>query len=227
VAVSGAVVLVAGSVVALRMQDGEGEGGKGAPTESASASVSASASGSGSVGEPPAFIVDNRINRDNWSSQDGVCRQVGAVSPPRELQYSAVDADDPAAEAVRERAKVSVRFKYAELRGEEPDPYHVSVGVKPPHDIDPGTGLPNPTDNKSIGYTSKPLDIYQDWENGGYLELTYPDDFEAHSMDGGTRDAIPVANDPGDWTVVFYHVKGTDPTDYESIGCHGFRVGSS
>lgn len=227
VAVSGAAVLVAGSVVALRMQDREAGDGGGGGSASSSASASASASASGSVGEPPAYIVDNRVNRDNWTSQDGVCRQVGAVSPPRELQYSAVDADDPGAEAVQEGARISVRFKYAELQGKEPDPYYVSVGVKPPHDIDTGTGLPNPTDNKSIGYTSKPMDIYQDWENGGYLELTYPDDFGGHSMDGKTRSAIPVTNDPGDWTVVFYHVTGTGPTDYESIGCHGFRVGSS
>ncbi|ELS54221.1 putative serine/threonine protein kinase [Streptomyces viridochromogenes Tue57] len=41
-----------------------------------------------------------------------------------------------------------------------------------------------------------------------------------------TPPAYPPTAGPGDWTVVFYHVLG-GPTDCESIGCHGFHVGSS
>ncbi|MDF3141629.1 MULTISPECIES: hypothetical protein [unclassified Streptomyces] len=58
------------------------------------------------------------------------------------------------------------------------------------------------------------------------VELVYPDDFQEHTASGKAYEAIPVAKDPGDWTVVFCHVLGS-PTNYESIGCHGFRVGSS
>jgi hypothetical protein len=35
-------------------------------------------------------------------------------------------------------------------------------------------------------------------------------------------DAIPVGNDPGDWTVLFLHVKS--PKEYASIACDGFAV---
>ncbi|WP_158942583.1 hypothetical protein [Streptomyces sp. ERV7] len=118
-----------------------------------------------------------------------------------------------------------MRMKYAELKNTRPDPYYISVGVKPPHEIDPDTGKPFvdlKMENKTVGYTSKPVDIYSKWKSGEFIELTYPDDFTSH-FGGKTDEAIPVANDPGDWTVVFYHVKG-GPTDYASIACSGFRV---
>ncbi|MDN3028811.1 serine/threonine-protein kinase [Streptomyces sp. S.PB5] len=218
VAVSVAAVVVAGSVVALRMQDGESEGGGGG----------ASASGSGAAWKPPAYIVGDRPNRDIWNSADGTCAQVGAVSAPEELQYSAVDADDPTAAEVRERARIRVRFKYAEMKKEQPEPYYVSVGVKPPRDNSPTTGVPyEGTTYVRAGYTSRPVDIYTHRKDGGYIELTYPDDFQEHSGTGKVYRPVPLAADPGDWTVVFYHVTGPAPTDHESIGCHGFQVGSS
>ncbi|MGN9763126.1 serine/threonine-protein kinase [Streptomyces sp. SD31] len=231
VALAVAVVVGTASAVTLRVLDGKGEedGGsqaRGGGSASASPSASASGSGTSAAQKAPEYIVRNRRNVDVWNSSERKCAQVGAVSAPEELQYSAVDADDPTAASVQERAKISVRFKYAEMLPKRPDPYYVSVGVKPPHDISPSTGMPYKAPNQTIGYTSKPVDIYTHWKAGGFIELTYPDDFQWHSETGKPIDAIPVANDPGDWTVVFYHVNGS-PTDYESIGCDGFSVGSS
>ncbi|MCL8017421.1 serine/threonine-protein kinase [Streptomyces sp. AS02] len=235
VALAVAVVVGTGTAVALRtLQNGqEGEGGSQARGGGEPASPSASSSAA--TQKAPEYIVNNQNIRAFWTlSPDpyeaaegrGECKQVGAVSPPMELQYSATDADGADGGNVRERAKVSFRFKYADLASQRPDPYYVAVGVKPPHDIDPDTGQPYKVESKGIGYTSKPLDIFTHWKDGGYVDLVYPDDFQEHTAAGRKYDAIPVANDPGDWTVVFYHVKGS-PTDYESIGCDGFRVGSS
>lgn len=234
VALAVAVVVGTASAVALRMLD-DGQGGSEAQGGGGSSSTSPSAGATPQ--KAPEYIVDNKISRDYWTLSDdpddaahgiGECRQVGAVSPPAELQYSADDVDDPASPTVTERAKITFRVKYAELKTEKPDPYYVSVGVKPPHEIDSETGKPYPVmmESKNIGYTSKPVDIYKYWKDGGFIELTYPDDFQSHFSNGRSYSAIPVANDPGDWTAVFYHVNGS-PTDYESIGCTGFRVGSS
>ncbi|MFC8197603.1 serine/threonine protein kinase [Streptomyces sp. NPDC057298] len=236
-AVVGAVVLGAGSIVAWQMLP-DGGGNEGA-NERGGGGSSASPSGSAGAGarKVPAYIEDNRISRDIWTLSEepdeaargiGQCAQIGVVPPPEELQYSARDADEPTRADVSGRAKISFRFKYAELKNKAPEPYYVSVGVKPPHDIDPDTGRPYVdvmSPNKTIGYTSKPVDIYRHWRTGGYVELTYPDDFRQHRA-GRTEDAIPVTNDPGDWTAVFYKVGGSS-TDYRSIGCTGFRVGSS
>lgn len=74
-----------------------------------------------------------------------------------------------------------------------------------------------------MGFTSKPVDIYGNWPSGEFLSLKYPDDFAEH-LDGKTYPAVPLTNDPGDWTLVFYHVED-DPKKYASINCSGFRVG--
>ncbi len=50
-------------------------------------------------------------------------------------------------------------FKYAEMKPTKPDPYYVSVAVRSPHDLDLETGKPFKMDNKSVGFTSKPIDI--------------------------------------------------------------------
>ncbi|MFD7136932.1 serine/threonine-protein kinase [Streptomyces sp. NPDC059894] len=232
VALAVAVVVGTASAVVLRtLEDGDGSRARNGSSSSASPSASAVSQ------KVPDHILNDRISRDYWTlSTDpadaahgiGQCRQIGAVSPQEELQYGVDDADDPDSPTVSERARITFRFKYAELKTQAPEPYYVSVGVKPPHDIDAETGRPYEvmTENKTVGYTSKPVDIYQNWKDGGYVELTYPDDFESHYAEGDTDPAIPVANDPGDWTAVIYHVK-SGPSDYESIGCTGFRVGSS
>lgn len=230
VALSLAVVVGTGTAVALRTL-GQGSDNKGG---AASATVP---SASATPQKPPGFILDNGISNNFWRHSDdpndetygrGNCPLIGGGSPPMDLQYEAVDADVPDGADVRLRARISFRFKYADLREKKPDPYYVSVGVKPPHDIDYGAGKPYDTmsPNKRIGYTSKPVDIFTHWKDGGYVDLVYPDDFQAHESKGKAYDAIPIADDPGDWTVVFYHVKGS-PTDYESIGCTGFRRGNS
>ncbi|WP_369170392.1 serine/threonine-protein kinase [Streptomyces sp. R28] len=238
VALAVAVVVGTGTAVAVRtLQDGQdGQDGQGgSEARGGGESASPSASGTAASRKVPEYIVNNKVSVDNWTLSDdpydaaagrGECKQVGAVSAPMELQYSATDAEDPDGGNVRQRAKISFRFKYAEMQTEKPAPYYVSVGVKPPHDIDPDTGMPYQFPSKGIGYTSKPQDIFRHWKDGRDVELVYPDDFQEHTASGKTYEAIPVANDPGDWTVVFYHVLGS-PTNYESIGCHGFRVGSS
>ncbi|MFC7309365.1 protein kinase [Streptomyces monticola] len=226
--VAGTVALVTGLTVALTLQllpDGE-EGGE---------NPSKNPSGSASAPKPPAYIENDRVSRDFWTlSEDetealhgkGQCNQVAEERPPgADMQVSVTDADSPDSATVARRAKIEMRIKYAELNEKKPAPYYVSVGVKPPHDIDAETGRPFEdllTENKTIGYTSKPVDIYSKWKTGGYVELTYPDDFESHAA-GRTWPSIPVRNDPGDWTVLFYHVKG-GPKDYASIMCSGFRV---
>ncbi|MFD7458868.1 MULTISPECIES: serine/threonine protein kinase [unclassified Streptomyces] len=232
VALAVAVVVGTGSAVALRALDGGHEGQR-------ADGVSPSASGTGSSAKskpkpPPAYIENNRVSRDYWTLSDdpdeaaygvGECALIGAVSPSGELQTSVGDVDDPAAAFVTRQARIGFRFKYAENKPKKPEPYYVSVGVKPPHEIDPDTGKPYADivmENKNMGYTSKPVDIYTHWKDGGFVELTYPDDFQSH-FQGTAEPAIPVANDPGDWTVVLYHV-GSSPTDYESIGCTGFHV---
>ncbi|MGW1785796.1 serine/threonine-protein kinase [Streptomyces sp. NPDC002143] len=232
VALAVAVVAGTGTAVALRTWDGN-EARETGGGSSSSVSPGASAGSQ----KAPDHILNDRISRDYWTlSTDpddaahgiGKCAQIGAVSPPKELQYGVDDVDDPGSPTIAERAKISFRFKYAELNEEKPAPYYVSVGVKPPHEIDSETGKPYEVmmESKNIGYTSKPVDIYEYWKDGGYIELTYPDDFRSHISKDKVDPSIPVVNDPGDWTAVIYHVKG-GPSDYESIGCTGFRVGSS
>ncbi|NUP21966.1 MAG: serine/threonine protein kinase, partial [Streptomyces sp.] len=191
VAVSVAAVLVAGSVVAWRMQDGRRDGGAQAQ---GGGTASASASGSVRAFEPPAYIVGNKVSRDFWTlSTDpaeaaegrGDCPRIGTADVPMELQYSATDADSPDGGNVRERAKITFRFKYAETLKKKPAPYYVSVGVKSPRDFDPETGLPYGTgENKTIGATSRPADIFTHWKEGGDVELVYPDDFQDHLPNG-------------------------------------------
>ncbi|GHH28219.1 serine/threonine protein kinase [Streptomyces lanatus] len=234
VAVAVALVVGTATAVALRMLDG-GQGGSDAL--GGGGSPSASPGTSAASRKVPEYILNNRISRDYWTLSDepdeaaygvGECRLIGAGSPPKELQYSVSDADDPESPTVTRRAKISFRVKYAELSNKKPEPYYVSMGVKPPHEIDSDTGKPYEVmmESKNVGYTSKPVDIYKHWKDGGFIELTYPDDFQSHFDNGRTYPAIPVANDPGDWTAVLYHVK-SGPSDYESVGCTGFRVGSS
>jgi hypothetical protein len=230
VALAVAVVAGTGAAVALRALDDGNEGQRAGGTSPSASSSNSSAKPK----PPPAYIENNRVSRDYWTLSDdpdeaaygiGECGLVGAGSPPMELQTSVDDVDDPGAAFVTRQARIGFRFKYAENEPKKPEPYYVSVGVKPPHEIDPDTGKPYTDvvmESKNIGYTSKPVDIFTHWKDGGFVELTYPDDFQSH-FQGTTEPAIPVANDPGDWTVVLYHV-GSSPTDYQSVGCTGFHV---
>ncbi|MEV6796194.1 serine/threonine-protein kinase [Streptomyces sp. NPDC051320] len=223
-----------GAVVAVQFMSG---GGHADPAKDRSPSTSPSSGPPKKSAKAPSYIENNRVSIDQWGlSSDpgaaahgiGQCRTFGGeADAPAEFQYSVENADDPSLPYVGARAKIEFRFKSAENSGTKPSaaPYYVSVGVRAPHDIDPSTGKPFPDlmmPNKSVGYTSRPVDAYANWKTGDFVTLTYPDDFADHT-NGKVTDSIPVANDPGDWTVVFFHVKGT-PTDYSSISCSGFRV---
>ncbi|MER7465810.1 protein kinase [Streptomyces sp. NPDC097981] len=213
--------------------------GQGAQTQSAAApsgpalsaqgtqgpSAAASSPGTGGADGVPGHIEPTNPSRDLWT---GDAAGKGSCNLPAEersqyLVASAVDADAPDAQAVTGKVKIHVMLKpYHQEKG----PYYVSVGVKPPHDIDQTTGRPyaDVKDyNKTIGYTSKPVDLDAVKDQGG-VYLTYPDDFASQMVDNNgaarTFKAIPLANDPGAWTVVFYHVRGVK--EYANIFCTGF-----
>ncbi|WP_199828617.1 serine/threonine-protein kinase [Streptomyces sp. WM6372] len=179
----------------------------------------------GSVAKPPAaYIEGNQISHYFWlPSTDperaahgtGACN-IGAEQKPPGADLLA------GAEVSGKSVTISMRVKYAETSQTKPDPYYVSVAVRSPHDLDPETGKPFPMDNRAVGFTSKPIDIYGKWNTGESLTLRYPDDFAEH-VNGKARPGVPLANDPGDWTVVFYHVED-DPAKYASFYCTGFQV---
>jgi hypothetical protein len=149
--------------------------------------------------------------------------------PPEErgpdgLMRSIEDPDDPGGHVTDSTFGHKVRFG---VRDKYPPgtkkPYYVTVSVKPPHDIDPGTGKPVAgllADNVSSGYTSVPVDLYGAGA-GGWTYVTYPDDFRQW-VNGKSYPAVPLANDPGDWTVQWHHI--VTPDDYRSVICAGFTV---
>lgn len=189
-------------------------------------------SGSGS-GKEPAYVEATAPNRDYWSAKEGSLYGEGTCNLPSEertdgqFQSSVSDAVNPEVRVMSGKVKIGFRFKYA-----SPDqiksPFYVSVAVKPPHEIDSSTGKPFVglhQNNLSLGYTSKPVDIAPKNSGGwgaDFKELTYPDDFQQYVRGKPYAQAIPVGNDPGDWTVLFEHVKGEK--EYGSIGCYGFTA---
>ncbi|MEU8437168.1 serine/threonine-protein kinase [Streptomyces sp. NPDC029216] len=247
-----AVAVVAGLVVGglgtggyLFLQtkgDAGGKGGAAAPPAGGSAPSAAASSpggqspsspasaspggGAGGPGAVPDHIEPNKVSRDLWThnATGGSC-SLPAEERAEFLTASAVDADDPQAPTVTGKLKIRVHLKPYNT---EKAPYAISVGVKPPHEID--ESIQRPFDlvkdyNHGIGYASKPVDLKYPGP-GGDVELTYPDDFSTQVVDNeGTRKkfpAIPLANDPGDWTVLIYRVRGVK--DYSSIYCTGFPV---
>ncbi|MEU0695647.1 serine/threonine-protein kinase [Streptomyces niveus] len=175
---------------------------------------------------PPDHIVNDRVSQDRWTLSDdpqqasqgiGSC-DLGSLadsSPPTDMQSSVSHTTGSGT------ATAAFRPKNAG-KGKRPAPYYVSVGIRPPHETDRATGRPLKSAGKGIGFTSKPVDLYSKWSSGGTIKFQYPDDFRAH-FDARTVDAIPVSDDPGDWTVVLYHVEG-GPTKYTSIVCNGFHA---
>ncbi|WP_328962698.1 serine/threonine-protein kinase [Streptomyces virginiae] len=247
-AVSGLVVggLVTGGY--LFLQDNEGRDGKdgkdgkeaqagpradgsqsaptasGGPASSPSPSARSNTGGSGAV---PDHIEPNKVSRDLWTS--GGPGGGGCSLPAEEraefLVGSVVDADNPNAQTITGKVKIRV---YLKPYNTEQGAYAVSVGVKAPHEIDESTQRPYEfvkDYNHGIGYTSKPVDL-KDPATGGEVELTYPDDFATQLVDneGTTKKfpAIPLTNDPGDWTVLVYRVRGVK--EYSSVYCTGFPV---
>ncbi|MGY0486510.1 protein kinase domain-containing protein [Streptomyces sp. WG-D5] len=227
---------VAAVLIAQNLMGGDGDpdargGGGGKPTGSSSASRPSSPSASASPAKDrPKYIDNNRISRDYWTADDS--EQGGACNMPAEERYenfqTTVEPD-----RVTGEVEVAFRDKYAPQGEKGHKPYYVAAAVKPPHDIDPDTGKPydlgegRTTQNLQIGYSSVPVDLYDVPVKGddpliGQARLTYPDDFESWVEGKRVADkGIPLGNDPGDWTVLFFHVKN-DPSDYTLIGCSGF-----
>ncbi|MFG2667825.1 protein kinase [Streptomyces sp. NPDC048387] len=204
-----------------------GQPSTGGPPASSPAPGPASSGPAGGSGAVSDHIEPSTVSRDLWTGTatgEGSCN----LPPEERAQYlvaSAVEAADPNAKTVAGKVRIRVMLKpYHQEKG----PYFVSVGVKPPHEIDPTTQRPyeNVRDyNHSIGYTSKPVDLTRTTDGGGVI-LTYPDDFATQLVDndGNAKrfPAIPVANDPGNWTVLFYRVRGL--REYSSLYCTGFPV---
>ncbi|MFE7278201.1 serine/threonine-protein kinase [Streptomyces sp. NPDC057623] len=180
--------------------------------------------------EAPAYVEQTNPSRDFWTADENSQYGEGACQLPAEerneyFQFS-VAAADSEAPYTSGKGRITLRLKYAAPKAGES--YYVSVAVKPPHEIDPDTGKPYEgglQQNLDLGYTSKPIDLYEryrsDPDNTG-VELTYPDDFQKIVNGKRYDSAIPVENDPGDWTVLFLHTAG--PRQYASIACHGFTV---
>lgn len=180
--------------------------------------------------QPPAYVEETNPSRDYWTadpasqSGNGAC-QLPAEEPNANFQSSvaAADSDAPYASG---RGRIGIRLKYADPKPGET--YFVSVAVKPPHEIDADTGRPfegATMQNLSLGYTSRPVDLYQGFRSGKpseWVYLTYPDDFHSYARGKEAGDAIPVGNDPGDWTVLFLHVE--EPRRYATVDCRGFTA---
>ncbi|MFI5806633.1 serine/threonine-protein kinase [Streptomyces sp. NPDC051561] len=219
----GAVVGAAMAATYVLLPEKGGEGGSssgtgGAPRptgQQTRAGTPRPAKDAGLAAEPPTHIENNKISRDYWVKDMSRCNLASEERAPGADFQMAASKD-----------KVEFRIKYAQAGfGQRPAPYYVSVAVKPPHEIDSSTGKPYEDlvmENKQIGYSSRPVDVYKNWETGDFITLKYPEDFQSH-FKGKSTPAIPVANDPGDWTVVFHHVK-SGPEDYVSIACSGFAV---
>ncbi|MFD4032905.1 serine/threonine protein kinase [Streptomyces sp. NPDC058637] len=225
-----AVVLAAAALVwQLTDPDGGSAGGaRGSGTSgTSSAAPSPGSTAPSAPAGPPDHILNDRVSKDRWTLSDdpgqaaflaGSCdtADLALDHVPMNLESSVSHTTGT------DTATVTLRPK-GSGKGERPDPYHLAVGVRPPHETDRATGRPTGSVSKGIGFTSKPFDLYSRWSSGGTITLKYPDDFRAHF--GGDRvvDAIPVGDDKGDWTVVFYHVEG-GPEDYTSVVCNGFHA---
>lgn len=240
-----AVALAAPLTVWL-LPDADGEGGatarpgatlSGQPTASPTASPTAfptaggthpdrSPDGEGAAGGPPDHLLNDRVSHDRWAlSPDPEQAALGSGScdldnlpedsPPNGLMSSVSHTTGA------DTATVTLRPKGAG-EGKRPEPYYISVGVRPPHETDRATGRPLTSVGNGIGFTSKPVDLYARWSSGGTVRLRYPEDFRGHFAER-TVDALPVGDDRGDWTVVIYHVEG-GPSAYTSVVCNGFHA---
>ncbi|MFB0626654.1 serine/threonine-protein kinase [Streptomyces sp. AB3(2024)] len=241
-AAGGTAVLVALSLAAWKLLPLDGTGGReggarsggaaGAstsapqsPAASAGSGAATPAASKGSVKPPAQYIEGNQISHYFWkpsTDPDMAAHGQGQCNQPAEQKAPGADMQTSTAVSGKSVA-IDMRIKYGDMSQTRPEPYYVSVAVRSPHDTDPETGMPFKVDNKSVGFTSKPVDIYGKWPSGEFLTLRYPEDFAEH-VGGRTYPGVPLANDPGDWTLVFYHVED-DPTKYTSINCSGFRVG--
>ncbi|MET9777329.1 serine/threonine-protein kinase [Streptomyces sp. NPDC006367] len=231
----GLILVVGGATAMLALPDEKGkDSAKGGQESTASAGPGGSApattpSGTTQTAEAPkaqapAYVEANRLIRDMWSSGGGQCN-LPSEERNEYLQYSVVpvDGSDSYASGPLE---ITVRLKFADPKPGES--YFLSVAVKPPYSIDPETGEPlhnAAAGNMSLGFTSRPIDMYEVYEtpgSNGTAKLTYPDDFVDYVKGEKYQDAFPTTKAPGDWTVLFLHVK--EPSEFASIACDGFLV---
>ncbi|MFA3876771.1 serine/threonine-protein kinase [Streptomyces sp. MMCC 100] len=225
VGLSVAVVVGAAGAFVLAARGGDG-GGDGGSAAGADASASPAASGSeGAQDGAPAYAGD-KLDRTLWNSETRACQLPAGEHPMARFTRSLADPDHPEVndpDLLSPRRKVEIGFRDGSPEPSD-EPYYVTVSVKPPHDIDPGTGKPVQgilVDNVRIGYLSKPIDLHAGGEPGEWKSVTYPDDFQEW-VKGRRTPAIPLVNDPGDWTVQWHHIR--TPDDYTSVDCAGFTV---
>ena len=178
--------------------------------------------------QPPDHVEATNPNRDYWTPHPGSLDGQGACQLPAEErnQYLQASVTDAGADAPYTSGKGRIGIRLGKAVPEDGKSYYVSVAVKPPHEIDADTGRPIAGarfENLGLGYTSKPVDLYaglRDEASAPWVWLTYPDDFQEYKDGEKYADAIPVENDPGNWTVLFLHVEGAK--QYASIDCRGF-----
>ncbi len=220
-----ALGVAAAATVVLLTQRGGGEdgahGGPGTGTPSATARTASPVAGGRGA---PAY-AETKLDRTLYDSAEGQCQLPPEERGSNGLMRVIEDPDAPDGQGVdttfSHKVRLGIRDKYPPATKE---PYYVTVSVKPPHDIDPDTGRPVPglsAVNASSGYTSKPVDLYGAADAGGWTYVTYPDDFRQW-VRGKAYPAIPLANDPGDWTVQWHHIR--TPDDYSSLICAGFTA---
>ncbi|GAA1932770.1 hypothetical protein GCM10009716_44930 [Streptomyces sodiiphilus] len=152
-------------------------------------------SGTG-TGTPPR-LDPGLVVREFWSPSTGFCNL-----PPEQrnehFQWS-VSAD----EVSEGTARIGWRLSYDS--GQLSSPYYVAMAVRPPSE---GGG----SSHLGAVFLSEPEDLF-DGTPEEWAYATYPDDFP---------DALPLTEDPGAWTVVYFHVQSSE--QYESIACDGFTV---
>ncbi|MFI9823828.1 protein kinase [Streptomyces sp. NPDC052013] len=224
--VTAAFVLLPGRDTNDRSADGKETTGAARPGATSKA-PSASAHEE-STARTPLYVEQTNPSRDYWTADAASQYGEGSCQLPAEERnehfQSSVSAAESDAPYTSGKGRISFRLGYAEPA--DGKSYYVAVSVKPPHEIDPETGRPYKgalQQNLDLGYTSKPVDLLQGHRSGEvapWVELTYPDDFQKFVQGKKYSDAIPIENDPGNWTVLFLHVKG--PKEYASIACSGF-----
>ncbi|WP_330331686.1 protein kinase [Streptomyces sp. NBC_00536] len=208
--------------------DGAGAGGgagasAGARTPDGKASASPG-KGKAKAGPPADHIEQSRTSRERWTLDkdpemakygSGLCNEVSGEedAPGTGMESSTVSTHTNGVPGKTMTVKMRPKGAGDPDRGTRPAPYYVAVAVKSPSQVAAG----------GLGATSVPVDIYENWDSGEYLELTYPTQFRTYT-DGKGAGAPALASDRGDWTVVFYHVED-DPKKYARIACSGFRVG--
>lgn len=219
VAGAAGLVLAVGAVVAVQLAPGKKDDASRAPSPGLSGSAQRTPSSTDK--KPlvvPQYIEQTNPNRDAYDSATQSCN-LPAEERLEHIQTSVTDAEDPTAQSVSGKFRIGFRLEYAP---ELTKPYYISLVVKSPDAIDPNTRRPisgERGNNLDLGYASKPADVSADPTK--WLYLTYPDDFSV-AVNGKLRPAVPVDNDPGDWSLLTEHVRA--PKDYALVDCRGFTV---